>query len=196
MKNIWFKFKNSLFEFINKVVKKLNNFQLTSIIISIISVVIALVSIGYLLCYEFAGYYDADIGMQITAFAKPDYGGAFKNGPILGMIFFLFSLISIILSIVVVYVSFPAIVNKDIVLPRRSNVLVTAINGAFQLVISILTIVLLTSKEYVKTKTPFTICLVFSIIAIIACALCILPFIRCTFYMPAIKVKAKKANKK
>lgn len=176
--NFIFKLKKQSNSFYKKVISTFNNYRTTSIVLAVVGVVAILASIGVLLAYEFAGPFDSEINMQITAF---------KDKPIHGMILFLSCLFTIIAGIVAIYVSFPAIKNNDVVQTKRSRLISAFVAGFFELVIAIFIIILLTSNEKIKTTNAFVASLVFILLDAIACGLLIVPFTKCVFYMPPIK---------
>lgn len=176
--NFGLKVKKSLNNAYKKVISTFNNYRTTSIVMSVIALVAILASVGVLLAYEFAGNFDEEINMQITAFA---------DKPIHGMVLFLSCIFVIIAGIVTIYVSFPAIVNKDVVQTKKSRLIASFVSCFFSLVIAVFIIILLTSKERIKTEVPFIISLVFGLLAAIANGLLFVPYFKCTFYMPPIK---------
>lgn len=172
------KVKRTANNFYKKVISKFNNYRTTSIVASVIAIVAILAAVGTLIFYEFAGYYDEEINMQITAFAER---------PIHGMVMFLSCLIVIISGIVTVYVSFPAIVNNDVVQTKRSRLIASFVASFFQLVVAVFIIILVTSDEEISTTSGFIAMLVFVILDAIAGALLLVPYLKCNFYMPPIK---------
>ena len=153
------------------------NYRFTAILVSAFCALAALVSALYLVFYEFAGDIDTERTMRVTAFDKD---------PITGMIFFLSAVISIILGIFTIYRLFPAILNKEKIAIVKSPLIMSVINGALQLILFILTLVLL-SREDPNTKIGFIICLVFNFIAFAGTTAAIYPFLKGVFYMPEIK---------
>lgn len=174
--NIFIKIKTFVLDVKKQLVIKLNNFRTTSFVVAGLSVLACLVSISFLLCYEFAG--EKTTSFQFTAFNERPYAG---------MVFFLANLISIIVGIGAAYLSFPAILNKEVIQIKKSNLLFVIGNAALQIVASVFTIILLASDEVIKTGAGFIVSLVFSIIVIIASLLMLIPYLECTFYQPKIK---------
>lgn len=168
------KIMNRIKEWYKKVIAFFNNYRKTSIVLSGVAVVSAIVGILYLIFYALSGGTKDDA--VITAF---------HDRAILGMVFFLFSLFVIGISAYLVYAQFPAILNKEKIQIRKSPLILSVVNAAFQLVIAVFVIILLTSEQS-KVAGGFIAVLVFNILSMIASALFIIPFLKCEFYMPAI----------
>lgn len=166
-----------------KIIKKLNNYRLTSAILCGVSALSALVALGLLFIYYFAG----DISPK-TQSRQPSFTSLGVSGRIMGMIFFLFCIFVIIVSCVVIYNIWPAVKNKDKVTPRKSPLIMAIINGALQIV------VLVFSVFAIVLETPNTLALYIVTMPINLCLaainiLCIVPFLKCVFYQPAIGTK-------
>jgi len=169
-----------LSSFQKAVVKKLNNFRLMAVILGSISAVVGAVSLGLLFIYYFAG----DVS-PTTQSRQPSFTSLGSSGRILGMVFFLFCVFALILSIVIVYNLLPYIKNKEKVTPKKSPLIMAVVNGGFQVVIivfSILAIVL----ETPNTLALYVVTIIINIITCAANMLCLIPFLKCVFYQPAI----------
>ena len=176
---------NKLNSFYKALIKKLNNFRLTSIIMSAISLVAGIVSLGLLFIYYFAG----DISTK-TESRQPSFTSLGAEGRILGMVFFLFCIFVIILSIVVIYNVLPNILNKEKVSPKKSPLIMAVVNGALEVVVLVFAILAITiDKEVPNTLALYIVAIPFVALTAIGNLLCIVPFLKCVFYQPAIGSK-------
>ena len=181
---------NKLNSFYKAVIKKLNNFRLTSIIVSAISLVAGIVSLGLLFIYYFAGDVSAD-----TESRQPSFTSLGTSGRILGMVFFLFCIFVVILSIIIIYNLLPNVLNKEKVSPKKSQLILAVVNGGFELVVFIFAILAVTIDKHVpNTFTLYVVSIPFVLLTAIGNALCIVPFLKCVFYQPSVgsKLIAKK----
>ncbi len=183
---------NELNGFYKAIIKKLNNYRLTSIIVSAVSLLAGLLSLGLLFIYYFAG----DIS-TLTESRQPSFVSLGESGRIMGMIFFLFCIFVIICSIVIIYNLLPYILNKEKLTPKKAPLMMAVVNGGLQIVVivfSVLAIVL----EKPNTYVWYIVTIPFNVITCIANFLCIVPFLKCVFYQPAIGSKlcaSKEADK-
>lgn len=161
-----------------QIIKKLNNFRLTASIASGLALLAGLLSLGSLFLYHFAGETNGR-GFRIVGF---------NDKPVVGFIYFMIILVTIILSITVIYLLLPSVRNKEKIVPSRTPLLLATISAGFQLALLVLSIVLIVT-ETPNTKVGFIVLFPFEVITIIGSALCILPYIKCSFYMPAIGQK-------
>lgn len=170
-----------------KIIKKLNNYRLTATIVSAVSLIAAVVSLGLLFVYYFAG----DISKK-TKSRMPSFFNLGQDGRIMGMIFFLACIFVIIISILVIYNLLPAIKNKEKITPRKSPLIIAVVNGVFQVIVLVFSILAIT-LETPNTLVWYVISLPLTGLTAIANFLCLVPFFKCVFYMPAInKVEEKK----
>lgn len=182
------KILNKLNNAFKAIIKKLNNYRLTALIISCVNLVAGIVSLGLLFIYYFAG-----VVSKVTLSQQPSFVGLkgadnFPYGRILGMVFFLFMIFNIILSIAIIYNLLPAIRNKEKVTPKRSPLIMAIVNGSFGVVVlvfSILAIVL----EKPNTYSWYIVTIPFTVLTSIANILCIVPFLKCVFYQPSVGLK-------
>lgn len=164
------------------IIKKLNNFKFTSLlamIISSVSILYAILSFGF---FHYAGdlLENENYIREVGFYNKP-------NGGVLSLLVFLCAFLSLILSIIVVYGSWPFVKNQEKQAPRKNNLLVGFISGVLQLGLVILMIALL--GEGPKTMTGIIITLPFGILSMIGQLLYLFPYISCEFYMPEINRK-------
>jgi len=160
-----------------KLIKKLNNFRFTAMIVMLISTMTGIYALASLFLYHFSGdLYRSALG----TFRKV----GFADRPYMGMIVFFASLITVILSIFVVYSLVPFLKNKEKLTPRKGLLLVGFISGLFELVLIIFMLILAktgpNSEVFIYVSVPF------GFITFIGCCLYLVPYICCNFYMPEI----------
>ena len=165
-----------------KVIKKLNNFKFTSLLAMIISSVSALYAIFSFIFFHYAG----DL-LENEKYIRAVGFYAHENGGLLSFLVFLCAFLSLILSIVVAYGSFPFVKNQEKQMPRKNNLLIGFIAGVLELGLVILMIALI--AENPNTKVGIIITLPFGILSAIGCLLYLLPYLKCEFYMPEISRK-------
>lgn len=163
-----------------KIIKKLNNFKFSSMLAMGISSVSVLYAI-----FSFAFFHYAGDLLENEKYVRAVGFYAHENGGFLSLLVFIGCVFSLILSIVVVYSSFPFARNKEKQLPRKSNLLVGFIAGIFELLLVILMIALY--SEAPKTATGIIVTLPFGILSTIGSLLYLFPYLKCEFYMPEIK---------
>ena len=167
---------------VRKIIKKLNNFKFTSLIAMCISAASILYAIFSFAFFHYAGdlLENENYIREVGFYNKP-------NGGILSMLVFFCAFLSLILSIVVVYGSFPFVKNQEKQVPRKNNLLVGFISGVLQLGLVILMIALL--GEHPNTMVGIIVTLPFGILSMIGQLLYLFPWLRCEFYMPEISRK-------
>lgn len=173
---------NKLNNWSKNLLNKLNNYRLTSVIISGVSLLTGIISLGLLFIYYFAGDVNAKGRRQ------PSFVSLGSSGRIMGMIFFLFCLFVLILSIVVIYLSLPNVLNKEKVSPKKAPLVIAVVNGGLEVVVlifSILAIVL----ETPNTLALYIVTIPFTLLTCVANILCIVPFLKGSFYQPAVGTK-------
>ena len=163
-----------------KIIKKLNNFKFTSLLAMIISSVAALYAI-----FSFAFFHYAGDLLENENYIRAVGFYYHENAGILSLLVFLSCFLSLILSIVVAYGSFPFVMNKEKMMPRKNNLLIGFISGVLELMLVVLMIALL--GEHPNTMVGIIVTLPFGILSTIGCLLYIIPWLRCEFYMPEIK---------
>ena len=165
---------------LRSIIKKLNNFKFTSLIAAIISavaVVYGILSFGF---FHYAGdLLENELYIREVGFYNS------PNGGLLSFLTYIFTLGTIICGIIVAYVSFPYIMNKEKLVPKKSTMMTAFIGGIFNLGLVILMIALIGTNP--NTKTGLLVSLPFGILTSIGSLLCLFPFISCNFYMPEIK---------
>jgi len=165
---------------LRKIIKKLNNFKFTSLLAFIISAVAAAYAI-----FSFAFFHYAGDLLENEKYIRAVGFYYNENGGILSLLVYLSAILSLILSIVVCYGSFPFMLNKEKQLPRKNNLLIGFISGILELMLVVLMIALL--GEHPNTMVGIIITLPFGILSTIGSLLYLLPWLRCEFYMPEIK---------
>lgn len=163
------------------VVKKLNNFRFTAMLVAIISTVAAIYALLSFFLYHFCGdinIYDIrDPGFQST-----------QQERYLGMLLFFACLFSIVCAIFAVYNLIPALQNKTKIVPSRTPLIVGFAGTVFQIIVIILMIKLAFTYEPVpKTKVAMIVSLPFGILSAIGTGLYMVPILSCSFFMPEIK---------
>ena len=106
------------------------------------------------------------------------------NGGFLSLLVFLCAFLSLILSIVVVYGSWPFVKNQEKMAPRKNNLMLGFVAGVLEFGLVILMIALL--AEHPNTLVGIIITLPFGILSMIGSLLYIIPWLKCEFYMPEI----------
>ena len=164
-----------------KLIKKLNNFRFTSILMAIISGVCALYALASLFLYHFAGELEPPKYLiRFVGFSDVE------NGEYLGMILFFASIISLFISIFVVYSLIPFIKNNEKVSPKKGLLLGGFVAGIFELVLIVFMILLL-AIGHPRTLALIIVSLPFGFASMVGCLLYIIPYLKCDFYMPEIK---------
>ena len=163
-----------------KLLRKLNNFRFTSIIMFIISTMAACYALASLFFYHFAHDMDKDLHVRTVGFA-----GTVK-GAYLGMSLFFLGVIVLFISAYVAYSCLPFIKNKEKVLPRKGLLLAGFISGLFELALVIF-MIMLAAKDHPNTFVGIMSTLRFGIISSIGSILYLVPFILCDFFMPKVK---------
>ena len=165
-----------------KIIKKLNNFKFTSLLAMCISAVSVLYAIFSFAFFHYAGdlLENENYIRAVGFYDKP-------NGGFLSLLVFLCAFLSLILSIVVVYGSWPFVKNQEKMAPRKNNLMMGFIAGVLELGLVILMIALL--GEHPKTMVGIIVTLPFGILSMIGSLLYIIPWLKCEFYMPEINRK-------
>ena len=164
---------------VRKVIKKLNNFKFTSLLAMCISTVSGLYAIFSFAFFHYAGdlLENENYIRAVGFYNKP-------NGGMLSLLVFLCAFLSLILSIVVVYGSWPFVKNQEKMAPRKNNLMIGFIAGVLEFGLVILMIALL--GEHPNTMVGIIVTLPFGILSMIGSLLYIFPWLKCEFYMPEI----------
>ena len=162
-----------------KIIKKLNNFKFTSLLAMCISAVSGLYAIFSFAFFHYAGdlLENENYIRAVGFYDKP-------NGGFLSLLVFLCAFLSLILSIVVVYGSWPFVKNQEKMAPRKNNLMLGFVAGVLEFGLVILMIALL--AEHPNTLVGIIITLPFGILSMIGSLLYIIPWLKCEFYMPEI----------
>ena len=163
-----------------KIIKKLNNFKFTSLLAFCISAIAAVYAI-----FSFAFFHYAGDLLENENYIRAVGFYYHENGGYLSMIVFISCFLSLILSIVVCYGSFPFIMNKEKMMPRKNNLMVGFVSGVLELILVIMMILLL--GEHPNTLVGIIVTLPFGILSTIGSLLYLIPWLKCEFYMPEIK---------
>ena len=165
-----------------KIIRKLNNFRFTAVIACIISGIAALYSLGSIFLYHFAHDIDPEINVRQVGFSTMKA----PTSQYLGMIFFFMAVLSLFISIYVAYSMVPFIKNKEKVSIRKGLLLAGFVGSIFQFALIALSLVMLL-KDNPNTKVWIIVSLPFGVLSAIGSCLYLIPFIKCDFFMPAIK---------
>lgn len=187
--------------FYKAAIKKLNNFRLTAVILSAVNLVAGIVALGLTFCFYFAGdVWEAGSKSRVPSFMGLDIDFNTNEmigvgGRFMGMVFFLACIVVIGLSIAVIYNSLPSIKNKEKVTPKRSILMFAFVNGCFQVVVFVFSILAI-ALESPNTIAGYIVSLPLTFISMAANLLAIVPFLKCIFYQPAVgsKLIQKKAK--
>ena len=165
-----------------KLIKKLNNFRLTAMVAACISGVAAVFGLFSFFMFHFAGdLVPGEPYIRQVGFYDHEAGG------VLSFIVYLGFIMSVICGIVVAYSMVPFIKNKEKMMPRKGVLLVGFIGGVFELVLTIMMILLLAEPEAPKTMVGIIISLPFGICSSIGQLCYLLPYLKCNFFMPEVK---------
>ena len=166
---------------VKNLIKKLNNFKFTSIVMAIVSGVAALYALASLFLYHFAGELEPPKYLvRFVGFSNVE------NGAYLGMILFFAAIFSLFISIFVLYSLIPFIKNKEKVVPKKGLLLAGFISGIFEVVL-IIFMILLIALDHPNTLVLIIVSLPFGFASAAGCLLYLLPYLKCDFYMPEIK---------
>jgi len=167
-----------------KIIKKLNNFRFTALLMSCISGLAGIYSLVSFFLYHFAGDLEEVPPDEETEYLARIVG--FSSRPYLGMILFFMAVATLIISILVVYSLVPYLKNKEKLTPRKSLLITGFVSAFTQLGLLILMIVLV-ATETPNTAVGIYLTLPLGVLSIIGLALYIIPYLKCDFYMPEIK---------
>ena len=163
---------------LKKIIKKLNNFKFSALIMSIVAGVGSLYSLGAFFLYHFAGPISEDDELVRVV--------GFSSRPYLGMILFFMAIISLFIGIFLIYSFIPFIQNKEKVIIRRGLVLAGFVNAFFEFLLCVF-MLLLVILENPITELAIILTLPIGILASVAYGLFLIPYLKCDFYMPEIK---------
>lgn len=173
-----------------KIIKKLNNFRFTAILMACASGLAALYALGSFFLYHFAGDPDPVSKGLIRNVGFSDT----PNGPYIGMVLFFAAIITLIVSLYIVYSTIPFIKNNDKVAIRKGLLLAGFISSIFELLLFVLMIILLVKNPHHEKESVYhlwkallIVSLPFGFVSTIATGLYLVPFLKCDFYMPEIK---------
>lgn len=176
------KIKSFISNLFKSLIRKMNNYRLSSVILASISALTGVIALGLTFIYYFAGD-KTNKGAQ-----QPSFVTLGPSGRIMGMIFFLALIAVVILAVVVVYGALPYIMNKEKVVPKKSPFIISVVNGGLEVVVLVFSILAIT-LETPHTLVLYIVTIPFTVITAVANILCILPFLKCVFYQPAIGSK-------
>ena len=169
-----------------QLLKKLNNFRLTSLIFAAIALFGALVTILFFVSYQTTCHFEQVDKSVIT--------NAFPDKEILGMIFFISAIVAVILGIAVIALALPYIMPKEKGVPNRNLGYVLVAQAVFMLVLIVLGVLVIIDKR-TENRAFWIINMVLGLIFVGGAAFMMLPNLRCDFYCPELVEKKKKEEK-
>lgn len=167
---------------LRQMIKKLNNFKFTALLVLIISGVAALYALGCLFMYHFAGPIDPEIQVRRVGFT------GIQGGQYLGMFLFFAAILTLFTSIYVAYSMVPFVQNKEKTSPRKGLLLAGFVSSIFEFVL-IIFMILLMVIGHPQTLVVIIVTLPLGLLSMIGSCLYIIPWLKCDFYMPAIVQK-------
>ena len=167
-----------------ELLKKLNNFRLSSLISACAALFGCLVVAGALVAYQFSAAPttgEAAGGRTYTTIA-------FFNNQSLGMVFFLFAIFAIIIGIVVIYKAFPYILPKQKLEPLKSMGWVLLAENVLILGLVVLMFIILITE---KTIIPAVWCVLIALgtMSVGFSGMWVYPTLKCRYYTPEIAKK-------
>ena len=165
-----------------QLLKKLNNFRLTSLIFTAIALFGALVTILFFVSYQTTCHFEQIDKSVIT--------NAFPDKEILGMVFFISAIVTVILGIAVIALAFPYIMPKEKGVPTRTLGYVLLAQAVFMLVLIVLGILVIVDKR-TENRVFWIINMVLGLIFVGGSCFMLYPNITCDFYCPDIVEKKK-----
>ena len=167
---------------LRQMIKKLNNFKFTALLVLIISGVAALYALGCLFMYHFAGPIDPEIQVRRVGFT------GIQGGQYLGMFLFFAAILTLFISIYVAYSTVPFVQNKEKTSPRKGLLLAGFVSSVFEFIL-IIFMILLMVIGHPQTLVAIIVTLPLGLLSMIGSCLYIIPWLQCDFYMPAIVQK-------
>ena len=166
-----------------KLIKKLNNYRVTALAVGITAAFVALLTIGLVLIYYFANGLSNTTGHQIPSFSTIK-----QTGRILQMVFFIFAIIVLALSLGTAYLLVPAILNKGKVVPSKTPLFMAAVTGVLQIVLLVFSILAITleTPKVAACGALYIVTIPLNIISLVANIFYLVPAIKCEFYMPEV----------
>lgn len=164
-----------------ETLKKLNNFRLSSLLISIGSLVGLITVALCLILYQTSGTKINQEGEEVIT-------NAFASNQALGMLFFIFAILAIVCGIVVIGKAFKFVMPKTRETPDHSLTWILLGENVFVLALLVLVFVLL-GTETTRYAAGFVIAVVLGTLSIVYSALLVYPNIKCHYYMPELEVK-------
>ena len=167
---------------LRQMIKKLNNFKFTALLVLIISGVAASYALGCLFMYHFAGPIDPEIQVRRVGFT------GIQGGQYLGMFLFFAAILTLFISIYVAYSMVPFVQNKEKSNPRKGLLLAGFVSSVFEFIL-IIFMILLMAIGHPQTLVVIIVTLPLGLLSMIGSCLYIIPWLQCDFYMPAIEQK-------
>lgn len=166
---------------LKNIIKKLNNFKFSALVMSIVALVGSVYSLTSFFLYHFAGDI-METGATVDLMRKV----GFFDRPFMGMFLYFMAVISLFIGIFLIYSFLPFIQNKEKVIIRKGLVLAGFVNAFFEFLLCVF-MLLLVILENPKTELAIILTLPIGVLASIAYGLFLIPYLKCDFYMPEIK---------
>lgn len=166
-----------------ELLKKLNNFRLSSLIMAIVGVFGSLIGVGLLFAFSFS-HVAREAGMRKSSMTTI----AFWDNRVAGMVFFIAALVAIILGIVVAYLAMAYILPKQKLEPKRSFGWILLAENVVLVIDLVLIFVLLNTEETV-IPAVWAILAALIVLSFGFSALWVYPNLKCRYYTPEIAKK-------
>lgn len=166
-----------------ELLKKLNNFRLTSSLIAGGALLEILMAVLFLVFYQSSGRLVDDGAETVVV--------ALYNAKFWGMIYFLVAFTLIVVGITLIYKAIPFIFPKAKETPIKSLGWLFVSESALLLIMAIISFVIV-GNEFSYHVVGFLICGIISLLCNVYAALLIYPWIKCRFYCPDVEKKSVK----
>ena len=173
----------------DKIIKKLNNFQFSSLLISLGAVVQLIVMVVSLILYQTSGITSStDSSGSVTTSVTTAFHAQDKL--ILGMFYFICALLILILCVTVIARSLQFIFPKQKLVPQKSNFIILSAASLFSILLVIFNLLIVCGEEC--SHVPgFVIMIILGLLSSLYGLAWIAPFVRCRSYCPEVSKKTK-----
>ena len=160
-----------------EILKKLNNFRLTSTLLASGALLELVMTVLYLVFYQTSGIVVEDGVTSATV--------ALTNAKFWGMVYFLLAFATIIVGITLIYKAIPFIFPKAKETPTKSLGWLFVAESVLLFFMTIITFVIISTEES-NHFVGFLICGIISVLCIISAGLMVYPWLKCRFYCPDV----------
>ncbi len=168
-----------------ELIKKLNNFRLSSLLLAIGALVEIIVAVLYLVLYQSNGLAEINgVETVTTALYSTDMKAV-------GMFYFLTAFILIIVGITLIYKAFPFIFPKSKENPIHSLGWLLLAESILLMIMTVISLIII-STEVSRHTAGYIVLIVIAFLANIYSGLWIYPTLRCRFYCPEVVKKDEK----